>query len=94
MEQAYMLASSSDIWINIGKFFSLDEVRKALPRFTDTAPVRNGEVYADNARVNASGGNDYWESGVVHPDLVLRDFVKMFHPELVDDDFVYYRKLQ
>lgn len=94
MEQAYMLASSSDIWINIGKFFSLDEVRKALPRFTDTAPVRNGEVYADNARVNASGGNDYWESGVVHPNLVLRDFVKMFHPELVDDDFVYYRKLQ
>lgn len=94
MEQAYMLASSSDKWINIGKFFSLDEVRKALPRFTDTAPVRNGEVYADNARVNASGGNDYWESGVVHPDLVLRDFVKMFHPKLVEDDFVYYRKLQ
>lgn len=94
MEQAYMLASSADKWINVGKFFSLDEVRKALPRFTDTAPVRNGEVYADNARVNASGGNDYWESGVVHPDLVLRDFVKMFHPELVDDAFVYYRKLQ
>ena len=44
--------------------------------------------------MNPNGGNDYWESGVVHPDLVLRDLVKIFHPELVPEEFVYYRRLE
>ena len=42
---------------------------------------------------SANGGNDFYESSVVHPDLVLRDLVKIFHPELVPEDFVYYQRL-
>ena len=48
----------------------------------------------NNARTNAAGGNDYFESGVVHPELVLRDLIKIFHPELVEEDFVYYKRLK
>ena len=48
----------------------------------------------NNARTNAAGGNDYYESAVVNPDLVLRDLVKIFHPELVEEDFVYYKQLK
>ena len=33
-------------------------------------------------------------SAVVNPDLVLRDLVKIFHPELVAEDFVYYKQLK
>jgi len=43
---------------------------------------------------NAAGGNDYYESAVVNPDLLLRDLVKIFHPELVEEDFVYYKQLK
>ena len=42
-----------------------------------SAPV----VWNDNNRLNAKGGNDFWESGVVRPDLILRDLVGIFSCE-------------
>lgn len=94
MEKAYLLASAADMWLNVGMANSLGEVRAACPKFADTRCFRNGDVYNNNARTNAAGGNDYFESAVVHPDLVLRDLVKIFHPELVEEDFVYYKRLK
>ena len=39
-------------------------------------------------------GNDFWESGVVCPDLVLADLIRIFHPELnLGGELYYYRKL-
>ena len=34
------------------------------------------------SQMNAAGGNDYWSRSVTHPDLVLADLVKIFHPRL------------
>ena len=94
LEEAYLLASEADMWLNVGVLNTLDELRKACPKFVDTRCFKTGNVYNNNARVNPAGGNDYFESGVVHPDLVLRDLVKIFHPELVEEEFVYYKKLE
>ena len=35
-------------------------------------------VWNDNKRLNAKGGNDFWESGVVRPDILLRDLIGIF----------------
>ena len=56
--------------------------------------MRNGDVYNNTLRTTPSGGNDFYESAVVNPDLLLRDLVKIFHPELIEEDFVYYKKLK
>ena len=81
-------------WLNVGMANTLDELKAACPKFADTRCVRNGYVYNNNARTNAAGGNDYYESAIVNPDLLLRDLVKIFHPELVEEDFVYYKQLK
>ena len=94
MEEAYLLASAADLWLNVGMASTLGEVKAACPKFADTRCFRNGYVYNNNARTNAAGGNDYYESAVVNPDLLLRDLVKIFHPELVKEDFVYYKQLK
>lgn len=94
LEEAYLLASDADVWLNVGMANSLDELKTMCPKFSDTRCFRNGKVYNNNLRTNAAGGNDYFESAVVNPDLVLRDLVKIFHPELVEEDFVYYRQLK
>ena len=93
MEEAYLLASDADVWLNVGMANTLDELKAACPKFADIRCVRNGFVYNNNARINAAGGNDYWESAVVNPDIVLRDLIKIFHPELVEEPFVYYKQL-
>lgn len=94
LEEAFMLVSASDKWINVGQTRSLDELRKNYPKFAATKPVLSGEVYNTTGRVAANGANDYWERGVVEPDVVLRDMVMIFHPELADSDLVYYEKLK
>ncbi len=43
--------------------------------------VSANTVWNDNKRLNAKGGNDFWESGVVRPDLLLRDLVGIFNED-------------
>ncbi len=94
MEEAYLLASQADIWLHTGTAGTLEELKRACPKFADTRCFLGEQVYNNTARTNAAGGNDYFESAVVNPDLVLRDLMKIFHPELVEEDFVYYKQLK
>ena len=48
---------------------------------TNTSATSSSVVWNDNNRLNPKGGNDFWESGVVHPDLLLRDLVGIFRGE-------------
>ena len=95
LEEAYKLTSEADMWLNVGMANTLAELKSSCPKFTDTKPFTSGKVYNNNARTNSAGGNDYYESGVVNPDLVLRDLIKIFHPDIViNEDFVYYKQLK
>ena len=94
LEEAYRLTSEADMWLNVGMAKSLDELKTLCPKFTDTRCFRNGNVWNNNLRTSAVGGNDYYESAVVNPDILLRDLVKIFHSGLVEEDFVYYRQLK
>ena len=50
-------------------------------------------VWNDNKRVNAKGGNDIWQSGVVRPDLVLRDLAGILHPIEDNNNVIYYKPI-
>ena len=94
LETAYGLIQKADYWINVGSATSLDELKTVNPKFADAKAVRERTVYNNNLRLTPTGGNDYWESAVVHPDMVLRDLFHIFHPELVPDSLYYYRHLE
>ena len=94
LETAYGLIQKADYWINVGSATSLDEMKTVNPKFADAKAVRERTVYNNNLRLTPTGGNDYWESAVVHPDMVLRDLIHIFHPELVPDSLYYYRHLE
>lgn len=97
LEEAYQLASDADVWINVGNFRSIAEFQSRLPKFTGIPCVVRGAVFNCDKRTNSSGGNDYWESGVVRPDVVLHDLIAIFHPEVldsVDRELYYYRRLE
>ena len=94
LETAYGLIQKADYWINVGSATSLDELKTVNPKFADAKAVRERTVYNNNLRLTPTGGNDYWESAVVRPDMVLRDLIHIFHPELVPDSLYYYRHLE
>ncbi len=81
-EQAYMLLSQADYWLNPGSARSLSEVKANNRPFAALPVVRRGRVYNNNARTTPGGGSDFWESGAVRPDIVLQDLIRILHPEL------------
>lgn len=94
LEEALSLVSLADYWINIGSINTLQELKVEFPKFKNATCIKNGNVYNNNLKKSEGGGNDCYESGVVNPDLILRDMIKIFHPELVTETFTYYHKLQ
>ena len=65
------------------------------PRLTEIPAFASGKIYNNNRRTNEFGGNDYRESGTVNPNLVLRDLIKIFHPDLLPNhEFYYYEQLR
>ncbi len=94
IEEAALLTTEADIWLHVEGVSSLKDLRQQYPKFAKMPCVQRGEIYNCDKRSVLGGGNDYWESGVVQPDVVLRDLIKIFHPELVSEEFVYYRKIE
>lgn len=86
---------NSDIWINPGGAKKISELSSLDSRYKMFAPYVTGKVYNMNRKVSHSGANDYWESGLVNPHLILKDLIAIFHPELLPDhQWIYYQKLK
>lgn len=94
MEEALSLMMKADVWLNVGPAASMAELLRTAPLMQGTPPVKQGKVFNNTLRATPGGGNDYYESGVTRPDLVLRDIIKILHPDLVADPFVYYLPLR
>lgn len=95
LESVFSRAVSADIWINPGVASSIDELIAFEKRFGELPVLKKGNIYNNNARMSEGGGNDYWESATVRPDLVLADLISVFHPELLrDHSMFYYKKLK
>ena len=93
-EAVFGKAADADKWLDVGYVFSKSDVSKMDKRFEQFSAFQTGEMYNYTAKVSNTGGFDYYESAVVRPDLVLRDFVKALHPDLIEEDFYYYEKMK
>jgi len=95
IESVYRRATEAEIWINPGSAGSLEEMSAADYRLAQLPVFARGEVWNNRRRMTPQGGNDYWESAVVRPDLLLKDLVSIIHPELLPDyKQFYYRRLE
>ena len=93
-EHALAWANQADVWINMGNLSSKEEIESADSRFKSFRVLQEGKIYNNIKLLSEHGGNDFWESGTVYPNLVLRDLILIFHPELIDAEMVYYREIK
>lgn len=95
IESIFVNASSADIWLNTGTVNTKSDIIKTDERFDDFIPLNKGKIYNNNLRMNDYGGNDYWESGLVEPHIVLKDMIRIIHPDLLPEHkLVYYKCLK
>ena len=74
----------ADIWLN-APTTTLEALYQMDSRHNLFRSAREGRVYAFYRRTLPDGANDFWESAVARPDLVLKDLIWALHPNLLPD---------
>ncbi|MDA0708809.1 MAG: ABC transporter substrate-binding protein [bacterium] len=95
-EAVYDRAHGADFWLPMrNEWHSLGDVINTDERYGGLAAFQSGSVYNANARLNTNGGNDYWETGLVEPHVILADLIHIFHPGVLPNHLLkYYKKLE
>lgn len=94
IENVFMRAVTADFWLNTGAATTKKEITETDYRLSELPDFKIGNLYNNNLRITANGGNDYWETGSIHPSLILNDMAKILHPELFPGyELFFYRKI-
>ena len=93
-EKMYALAAKADYWRILNSFpgeFTYEALKASEPRNELFKAYKERKVIYCNMKQQA-----YYEISPVQPDVLLKDFVAIFHPELVEPDYqpTYYRLLK
>jgi iron complex transport system substrate-binding protein len=82
IESVWTKAANAEYWLNISTVSESSEILAIDPRLAELPPFKNGNMYNNNNRVAPNGGIDYWESGSVKPQVILKDIASILHPGL------------
>ena len=93
-EKMYALAANADYWRILNSFpgeFSYEALKASEPRNELFKAFREKKVIYCNMKQTP-----YYEISPVMPDVLLKDLVAVFHPDLVEDDYqpTFYRLLR
>ena len=83
-------SKNADFWIGPGQFVTLQEMIDSNPHYAQFAPFKNKNVFSYSTKKGKTGGLIYYELAPNRPDLVLKDFVKILHPELLPDHQLFF----
>jgi iron complex transport system substrate-binding protein len=82
-ETVFEKAATANIWITSGQFSSLKEMTEMNPHYAKFDAFKNKNVYSFSGKKGKTGGILYYELAPNRPDIVLKDLVKILHPELL-----------
>jgi len=74
--------SQTDVWLNCS-YSSMSDLVKADAKNALFNPAKKLQVYNFNKRLLPSTANDFWESAVARPDLLLGDVIAILHPDIL-----------
>ena len=82
-ETVLVKGKNANLWITSGQFGSLQEMLDANPHYAQFKAFQNKNVFSFSGRKGKTGGVLYYELAPNRPDIVLKDIVKILHPELL-----------
>ena len=78
-------AKTADFWIGPGSFDNLKQLTDSNIHYNQFDAFKSKNVYSYSVKKGRKGGLVYFELAPNRPDLVLKDMVKIVHPELLPD---------
>lgn len=74
METAFRYAQEADVWLHPGWCRTRDQLLSVHPIFTE---FHIDNVWNNTLQTTPGGGNMFWETGPVRPDLILEDLTSI-----------------
>lgn len=94
IENVFEKGKDADIWISPGFYATLNDLEKNNVICSKMKAFKNKTIYSYNNTAGEKGGIWYFELSPIRPDLVLKDLIKIAHPELLPNyEFTFYKKL-
>ena len=85
----------ADFWFTTFGQNALDIDHIKQENYSILKSVKNQTVYSNTNRIRIMGGNDFWETGSLRPDLVLKDIVQILQKNNPSNDSLFfYKKLK
>ena len=78
-------SKSSDYWIGPAQFTTYQSMSEASPHYQQFDAFHNKKVFTFSSTKGATGGLLYYELAPQRPDLVLKDLIHIFHPNLLPE---------
>ncbi|WP_435132964.1 ABC transporter substrate-binding protein [Formosa sp. A9] len=84
-ESVFTKAQNADIWLNPSYFGSYSDLKAANAHYAKFEAFKQKHIFTIANTQGATGGVLYYELGLSRPDLVLKDLIKISHPELLPE---------
>ncbi|KXX66992.1 ABC transporter substrate-binding protein [Flammeovirga sp. SJP92] len=95
LEGVYAKGGKADYWLNVGQLTTLEALKNNDERYLKFDAFQKQNIFNNNKRLRNSTANDYWGTGMVHPELIIADLIKILHPDLLPDhQLFFYHKLK
>lgn len=90
-EEVFAKAENAEFWVNVGNHKNKKGLLSINPNYAKMKIYQKGNIYTISGKEKASA-NDFFESGIVRADLVLKDYILIFHPNIFPKDSLIYMK--
>lgn len=85
---------TAQVWIATGSFKNLAALANSNPHYSQFDAFTHKNIYTFESKFGATGGTIYYELAPSRPDLILKDYIKIFHPKLLTNyNFTFAQKL-
>ena len=95
-EEIILKAYDVDYWLNPNSYATMQELSAVNPLFSKLPVFKPGRIFNNIKQDTPLGGSNFWEQGVVEPDVILKDIAAILHPEVygTKEELQYYIELK
>ena len=90
LESVLEKGQNAEFWIGPGQFTSVSQFEEAHSVYSQFLALQNRDVYTFTAKKGETGGILYYELAPNRPDIVLKDIIKILHPEVLPDHELFF----
>ncbi len=90
VESVLEKGKTAHYWIGPGQFTSRSQMQEYNKVYAEFDAFKQDKIFSFTTKKGATGGVIYYELAPNRPDLVLKDMIKILHPELLPDHELYF----